>query len=247
LGQRTAEFHLALAKEQKHPDFKPEKAGAEFSAQLAETVVHQVQSSLALLSSRITGLPEEIRRVANRVLSQGSALLGRTDRIAGVGRNMGSLIRLHGDYHLGQVLRTEDRDFILLDFEGEPLRPLAERRRKGSAMKDVAGMIRSLHYAAHTALSAQHVPAEEKAGLKPWSRAWYEWMSAVFADTYFQTAAGGPFLPTADTPIILEAFLLEKAFYELKYELNNRPDWVHIPLAGIVDIMDRKKKTRRKK
>jgi len=241
LARRTAEFHLALSNEQRNRLFKPEKANRAFTGQLAEAIAHEAGQALALLSSKFSDLPSSIRKDADHVLIEGPSLIGKVDQFAEIGEDLGMLIRIHGDYHLGQVLRTNDDDFILLDFEGEPLRPLAERRRKGSPLKDVAGMIRSFHYAAHTGLSkAQEAGANGKQ-LKPWSRIWHDWSSAVFLNVYLDTTTGEPFLPSVDPELILEIFLLEKVFYELKYELNNRPDWVSIPLAGIMDIIKRKK------
>jgi maltose alpha-D-glucosyltransferase/alpha-amylase len=241
LGRRTAEFHLALSEEKKNPAFKPEKSTAVFTEQLAESVIRQIQEPLAMLSAKLNELPAEVRKNGDRVLRDVPILLDRVSEMTDKGEKLGYLIRHHGDYHLGQILRTDEDDFILLDFEGEPLRPLAERRRKGSPLKDLAGMMRSFHYAAETALPEKSGQSGRYENLIPWSRAWHEWMSSVFLRSYFQTAAGAPFLPTVDAGFILEVFLLEKVFYELKYELNNRPDWVHIPLAGIVDIIDTKR------
>jgi maltose alpha-D-glucosyltransferase/alpha-amylase len=241
LGQRTANFHLALAQEKKNPDFKPVNATRMFTEHLAESIAGEIQDSLALLSGRMKDFPAAARKKADRVLVEGPSLLSRIGNLAEVGENLGQLIRHHGDFHLGQILLTADHNFILLDFEGEPLRPLSERRSKGSALKDVAGMIRSFHYAAHTALISAADDGKKRRQLAPWSQAWYAWVSAIFAKAYFDAAAGAAFLPTTDADFILEAFLLEKVFYELKYELNNRPEWVGIPLAGIIDIIDKQK------
>ncbi len=247
LGRRTAEFHLALAEEKKNPAFKPAKSDAVFTEQLAEAVIRQIQDALPMLRAKVTELQAEVRENAERVLSDVPLLLDRVNEMARVGGKLGQLIRHHGDYHLGQVLWTKENDFILLDFEGEPLRPLAERRSKGSPLKDIAGMIRSFHYAAQTAVSTLAGQVEISADLIPWSRAWFDWVSSVFVGAYFETAAGAPFLPTIDPGFVLDVFLLEKAFYELKYEMHNRPDWIHIPLAGIVDIIDKKKTDKREK
>ncbi len=146
---------------------------------------------------------------------------------------------MHGDYHLGQVLRTEE-DFVILDFEGEPARPLAERRSRQSPLKDVAGMLRSYSYAAFAALigSAVHA-ADDDSALEPWALLWQHWAGETFLSGYFSTAstvAVGqvPLLPRGDElRRLLGAFVLDKALYELVYELNSRPDWVRIPLGGI--------------
>jgi maltose alpha-D-glucosyltransferase/alpha-amylase len=253
VGRRTAEFHLALAEEKKNPAFKPEKSTTVFTAQLAESVTRRMQDALAGLNLRMHELPAALRGNCLRVLEEAPALLDGVGRMADMGAALGQLIRHHGDFHLGQILRTKDNDFILVDFEGEPLRPMAARRLKGSPLKDLAGMVRSFQYAAETALAAARGPgdqgeqSEKRQQLLPWGRAWYQWVSAVFLGAYWQTAAGAPFLPTADADFILDVFLLEKVFYELKYELNNRPDWVHIPLGGIIDIIESKRTTKRKK
>ena len=146
---------------------------------------------------------------------------------------------MHGDYHLGQVLWAEG-DFYLLDFEGEPARPLEQRRQKESPLKDVAGMLRSFSYAAFAALFAhtQHRPSAFDR-LEGWARAWQIWSSAAFLKGYLAVAEGASFLPVdpVQRATLLDLFLLDKAYYELNYELNNRPDWVRIPLHGILELV----------
>ena len=154
-------------------------------------------------------------------------------------------IRCHGDYHLGQVLYT-GKDFFIIDFEGEPARPLSERRIKRSPLRDVAGMLRSFHYAAYAALFEQEASGvyashpESLTVLEPWARVWYLWVSAVFLKTYLEVASKAPFLPRTreELQVMLDAYLLEKAVYELGYELNSRPDWIRIPLQGISQLLD---------
>jgi len=141
-------------------------------------------------------------------------------------------IRTHGDYHLGQVLWTGG-DFMIIDFEGEPARPLAERRLKRWPLRDVAGMLRSFDYAVHSALRPR------RKGDLALGKAWLQKVTAAYLAAYYQTAGTASFLPADDTgrQVLLDAFLLEKAFYEVKYELNNRPTWVGIPLKGILGLM----------
>ncbi|PYR57744.1 MAG: alpha-amylase, partial [Acidobacteria bacterium] len=150
-----------------------------------------------------------------------------------------SRIRVHGDYHLGQVLWSEG-DFYILDFEGEPARPLAERRVKESPLKDVAGMLRSFNYAAYAALFA-HASARpaEFDRLEQWAKAWQVWTAASFLKGYLKAAADATFLPAdpVQRASLLDLFLLDKAFYELNYELNNRPEWIRIPLRGILELL----------
>ena len=147
-------------------------------------------------------------------------------------------IRVHGDYHLGQVLYTGS-DFVIIDFEGEPTRTLYERRLKRLALRDVAGMLRSFHYASETALISENIPAESTVRSQAWSRMWVDSVSATFLRSYMSTAGSASFVPRAtdDLEMELKTMLLEKALYELRYELNMRPDWVRIPLRGILDLM----------
>src|SRR5262249_30226285 len=146
----------------------------------------------------------------------------------------GLRIRVHGDYHLGQVLRTEE-DFVILDFEGEPSRSMAERREKQSPLKDVAGMVRSYSYAAYAALLAFTVHApDDYAPLEIWADTWQHWTADAFLAGYGAAIGDRNLLPRGDVwSTLLRVFTLDKALYELSYELNSRPEWVRIPLAGI--------------
>lgn len=151
-------------------------------------------------------------------------------------------IRIHGDYHLGQVLYT-GTDFTIIDFEGEPARTISERRLKRSPLRDVAGMIRSFHYPTYSLLFSQKTfSPEEIRRLEPWADLWYKYVSGVFLRSYFATVAGAPFVPAdrKELALMLNAFVLGKAIYEVGYELNNRPDWVIIPLHGIKDLLEDK-------
>ena len=156
----------------------------------------------------------------------------------------GLRIRIHGDYHLGQVLKTGN-DFIIIDFEGEPARPLSERRIKRSALRDVAGMLRSFHYAPHALLhgQSQHsvIRAEDSAAVETGAGFWYRWVSAAFLRAISPRAA----MPrtclaqSRSCRSCSTSGLIEKALYEISYELNNRPDWVHIPLRGVLELLGR--------
>jgi maltose alpha-D-glucosyltransferase/alpha-amylase len=155
----------------------------------------------------------------------------------------GQRIRIHGDFHAGQVLHT-GRDLVIIDFEGEPARPLSERRLKRSPLRDVAGMVRSFHYAAYGSLLHPNlgpsVRDEDVPALEPWVRAWYRWVSAAYLRGYREATAGAAFLPSdaGEWATVLDALLFHKAFYELGYELNNRPDWVAIPLRGLAQLLE---------
>jgi maltose alpha-D-glucosyltransferase/alpha-amylase len=151
--------------------------------------------------------------------------------------------RIHGDYHLGQVLYTGS-DFVIIDFEGEPARPLSERRTKRSPLQDVAGMLRSFHYAAfsfHLA-SPDGATAEEMKtyDVRPWAERWYACVSERFLNAYFENVVGASFVPPDHDELfpLLRLHLLDKAVYELGYELNNRPAWVAIPLEGISQLLN---------
>jgi maltose alpha-D-glucosyltransferase/alpha-amylase len=175
-------------------------------------------------------------RHADVVLGRRAAFV---DAIAAIGRLRagGKRIRVHGDYHLGQVLRT-DEDFVILDFEGEPGRTLSERRAKTSPLKDVAGMLRSFQYAAEAALIAFE-PTSPVTGdqLAPWAASWERWVSRAFLSAYRDTMADSRTLPSgSDFDQLLHGFMIDKALYELAYELNNRPDWARIPLHALVTL-----------
>ena len=149
--------------------------------------------------------------------------------------------RLHGDYHLAQVLLAQN-DFVITDFEGEPARPLAERRQKHSALRDVAAMLRSFNYAMHQA--TMHATVERPdalASLQAPARAWEAVARKAFLDAYRNTASRAALFTSWDEMRgLLDLFLLEKAFHELAYEVDNRPDWVRVPLAGLLDLLDRR-------
>jgi maltose alpha-D-glucosyltransferase/alpha-amylase len=194
-----------------------------------------------LLKQRLRHIPEELRDQAQELLNLEERVLKRAQSIPE--QKITSLrIRCHGDYHLGQVLYTGN-DFVIIDFEGEPARPLSERRIKRCALRDVAGMIRSFHYAAYTALYDQSargaVRPEDIAVLEPWAHFWYLWVSVAFLKAYLKGVQQARFLPEERSQLqaLLEAYILDKAIYELGYELNNRPDWIRVPLQGILDLL----------
>ena len=150
--------------------------------------------------------------------------------------------RIHGDYHLGQVLFTGS-DFVIIDFEGEPARPLEERRKKRSPLQDVAGMLRSFHYAAYAPLLQKEGSKDRRRKncklLGAWAQYWQKWVSAAFLKTYLEVSGNAIFIPKGreELALLLDVYLLDKAVYELGYELNNRPSWVRIPLDGISQLL----------
>jgi maltose alpha-D-glucosyltransferase/alpha-amylase len=237
LGRRTGELHLALAGSDL-PAFAPEPFNAQSQRSVYQNMRASLRRAFALLQKKLPDLPESFREEAIQVLAAESKILSHEQRI--LDQHTGaSKIRIHGDYHLGQVLHT-GKDFVILDFEGEPARPLSERRLKRSALRDVAGMMRSFQYAAYNALWQPAMRAEDIPFLERWAGFWYREMASVFLQSYLGTTRGAGFIPekTADLQVLLEAYLLDKAVYEIGYELNHRPDWVVIPIRGIKHILE---------
>jgi maltose alpha-D-glucosyltransferase/alpha-amylase len=238
LGQRTAELHVALAAGH-NPAFQPEPFTTRDLAIDTARMAEEARATLDVLERRLAHLPEPARGDAERLLAGREHVNTTLASLAAV-EEPGARIRVHGDYHLGQVLWAEG-DFYILDFEGEPDRPLVERRAKQSALKDVAGMLRSFSYAAYAAQqSAAPAQPGDGATAKAWAAAWQRSVSAAFLRAYLD-AAGSGFLPPdrASFDALLRVFALEKALYELRYEINHRPDWVSIPLQGILELLRR--------
>ncbi|HKB81035.1 MAG TPA: maltose alpha-D-glucosyltransferase, partial [Thermoanaerobaculia bacterium] len=236
LGRRTAQMHLALASRDDIAAFAPEPFTPHYQRSIYQHMRTQAVHAMAAVRRRAKGIPEaellleyepEIQRRLHRVLE---------------GRIGGARIRIHGDYHLGQVLYTGN-DFVIIDFEGEPARPLSERRLKRSALRDVAGMLRSFHYAPFAVVFGQSpgsvIRSEDIAVLEAAGRFWHRWVGAAFLRAYLYESRGAAHLPSSndELAVLLDAYLLEKAMYEIIYELNNRPDWLRIPVHGIVDLL----------
>jgi len=242
LGTRTGELHRVLASERRDPDFAPEPFTELYQRSIYQAILATSRNGLRLLSRRRGTLSPAAAATAD-------LLLGVTDGIDTRLRALyahkmdGERIRVHGDYHLGQVLHT-GRDLLIIDFEGEPARPLGERRLKRSPLVDVAGMIRSFQYASYGTLIRTElgmpIRDEDAEALMPWVRYWYRWVSAAFLRGYLEQTEGASFLPSQDEDraTLLDAFLIQKACYELVYELNNRPDWVAIPLRGLLELLE---------
>jgi len=240
LGQRTAELHLTLASAIDDPNFIPEPFSVTYQRSLYHGMRGFALQVLQLLRGRLKQLPDEAKADALKVLGLEDVIMGHFQYLTRR-KITGMRVRCHGDYHLGQVLYTGS-DFAIIDFEGEPARPLGERRIKRSPLRDVAGMIRSFHYAAYAALrgpGSNVLRPEDLPVLEEWARSWYLWVSATFLKSYLQFTADIPILPRnlEDIRVILDAYLLDKAMYEVNYELNNRPDWVGLPLQGILQML----------
>jgi maltose alpha-D-glucosyltransferase/alpha-amylase len=237
LGRRTAEMHLALASPTHDPAFMPEPLNSKDVDLLRDDLITHASSAFDALKANVARLPDGVLERAALVLSRRTLVLDRFRQLA-TGEIHALRTRIHGDYHLGQVLRSKG-DFVILDFEGEPARSLAERRTKQSPLKDVAGMLRSFSYAAFSALMKYSTRRpEDFSRLEPWAHLWEQSVSSAFLRTYCEYARGVEVVPSEPRMFeqLLEAYVIDKAFYELVYELNNRPGWVMIPLTGILSL-----------
>jgi maltose alpha-D-glucosyltransferase / alpha-amylase len=242
LGRRSAELHIALASDDATPELAPEPFSKLYQRSLYQ--------SMRNLATRVFhDLRQEVDNLDGDVADRAAKLIDAEPRVLDLFRQVADRrvdamrIRTHGDYHLGQVLYT-GRDFVIIDFEGEPARPLGERRIKRSPLADVAGMLRSFDYAPATVFATRvaggMVSVEDAPQAKPLTRVWRSWISSAFLGAYLERAKGATFLPdnTEDIDLLLNAFLLEKALYEVGYELNNRPDWVWIPIEGVLRLVE---------
>jgi predicted trehalose synthase len=220
LGVVTGRLHSCLGSEAGDPDFAPEEPSTENLSLLTATVDEEIERMFVDLDPDDPAL--------GPLAGRGQDVRERLQVLSHIGTG-GRLIRTHGDYHLGQTMLT-DRGWVVLDFEGEPARSLPERRRKRSPLRDVAGMLRSFAYAASAAEQQRGTTAPE---------GWEDRTRDAFLEGYFE-AVDTSLLPPGQDAVgkLLSVFELEKAVYELRYELNNRPDWVGIPVAGIVRLLD---------
>ena len=220
LGEVTGSMHSVLGSDSGDPAFAPEEPGAEAISLITATVDEEIERIFL-------ELPDDDEQLAP-IAGRGQDVRERLSQLSQIGVG-GRMIRTHGDYHLGQVMLT-DAGWVVLDFEGEPARTLPERRQKRSPLRDVAGMLRSFAYLAS---------AVELHGGKPAPDGWEDQARSVFLEGYFR-AVDPSLLPPGQDAIhkLLSVFELEKAVYELQYELNNRPDWVSIPVASIERLLE---------
>jgi maltose alpha-D-glucosyltransferase / alpha-amylase len=236
LGRRTAEMHLAFGSTD-IAGFNPEPFTPHYQRSIYQSMRSQAVQAFQVLRRRGKGIGEadEVLRRETEIQQRFRAVLDK--------KIVATRIRVHGDYHLGQVLRTAN-DFMVIDFEGEPSRPLSERRIKRNALRDVAGMLRSFHYAPYAVVFGQApglvLRTEDRGALEAGATFWHRWVSAAYLKAYFEASRGGAHIPKdyEQARVLLDAYLLEKALYEVVYELNNRPDWVHIPLRGVLELLN---------
>ncbi|WP_337876399.1 maltose alpha-D-glucosyltransferase [Elioraea sp.] len=240
IGRRLGELHAILARPSDLPDFAPERAGAEHAEAWAKDTLAQLDLALAALAG--AAVPEAAMPFAAELRTAAKRLRRAVPRLAR--RAVGALMtRHHGDFHLGQVLIAQG-DVVIVDYEGEPARPLAERRAKASALRDVAGLLRSLDYAAAVATAPEMTaaalvaPAERRAAM---IARWREEASAAFLAAYREAVAAAPqrlVAPSAEAAL-LDLFLVQKAAYEVRYEAANRPEWLPVPLGGLLGLAAR--------
>jgi len=244
LGRTTAGMHAALASDPDDPAFAPEGFTGLYQRSVYQAMRTRTRRAIQLLERVLKAHPDQAEGPIAELLGRGDDVLARFGHLKD-DRLSGARTRTHGDYHLGQVLWT-GRDYVVLDFEGEPARPLSERRLKYSPLRDVAGMLRSYHYAAHIRVRDRFGADLVEADADRWHTAaawWGAWTGAAFLSGYLDESRAttlSQVLPDTrdETARLLDAYVLEKTLYELEYELNNRVDWVTIPLSGVVGQLD---------
>ncbi|MCU0565581.1 MAG: maltose alpha-D-glucosyltransferase [Oculatellaceae cyanobacterium Prado106] len=241
LGQRTAELHLALATNEDDPNFAPEPFTSFYQRSVYQYMRNQAGIILIELNKELRELPDDQQALAMQVLNHKETLLARYKLVIDYPITT-MRIRCHGNYHLEEVLYT-GKDFVIIDFEGESKRPMSERRMKRSPLRDIAGMLQSFYYASQVALQNEInsgvIRAENLLLMEHLAKFTHQWISVVFLKRYLAIAADAPFLPKtqSELQILLEAYLLEKAVYELGYEMEHRPDWLSIPLQRILELL----------
>ncbi len=240
LGQRTAELHMALASVNNKKAFTSEPFSLLYQKSLYQSFRTLFKRTINQMKSSRKKMDEEMRMLFDDIFKNEDLLLNTIKHTLERKKIHTSKIRVHGDYHLGQVLFT-GKDFMIIDFEGEPTRSLTARQIKQCPFKDIAGMLRSFHYAIYMGQLENEPKIPESAGLlKPWLDTWYEVVQKAFVNSYLKTAHGASFIPKEERQIndLLSVYTIEKAIYEADYEFNNRPDWLHIPLNGLKKILN---------
>jgi maltose alpha-D-glucosyltransferase/alpha-amylase len=237
LGQRTAEMHIALKSDSSNPAFTPEYFNANYQRSLYSSLRKLLRDRFSILETMIPKLDGTTQALARKVLDMENSILECFSEIYQSKINA-IKTRIHGDFHLGQVLFT-GKDFVIIDFEGEPGFSFSERRLKKNPLKDVAGMMRSIHYAAFgKILLNENYRDRDLEYLESWADQWQHYVSRFYLGAYMEKMGMGKDL-SRDDEVLIRTFLMEKAVYELGYELNNRPDWVIVPLRGIHYLMTR--------
>ncbi|STX27855.1 Trehalose synthase/amylase TreS [Legionella beliardensis] len=235
LAERTAQMHIALAEETTNKFFAAEHFTLFDQRSLYQSLRNAFIKTSALFKSMAVKLDDQLQEKINKHLADKDGLLDHVKPILNQ-KIGGKKIRCHGDYHLGQILYTGN-DFIIIDYEGEPNRPLSERKIKRPPLKDIAGILRSFHYALYTVLNnktvfttAHHFDAEE----------WYCWICHLFINTYLEYPGIKNLMPKDNNcfSLLLKALMFEKVLHEIEYEINNRPDWLHVPCKGLIQLLE---------
>jgi maltose alpha-D-glucosyltransferase/alpha-amylase len=234
LATRTAELHRALAQPTSDVAFSPQPLTRADIDAYRQRALEEARNTLDLVASNLDAVPAADRERATAVLAQRDQIMARIEACAKA-VPQGVKTRIHGDYHLGQVLVTRN-DFVIIDFEGEPGHTLEDRRAKHSPLRDVAGMMRSFGYVQQSALRSVAHNEAEAARLAPLARAWELEVRTAFLSAYDAAARDAALYESLQVGQgMLGMFEIEKALYELRYELGNRPTWIGIPLQGILD------------
>ncbi|MFC1905727.1 hypothetical protein ACFLXL_02840 [Chloroflexota bacterium] len=241
LGAVTGELHNALATGSDLPDFAPELITASDVQKWIENILAYIDEVMRVLRDKVASYPAHIQEQLLRIISNERVYSSRIEELAVLVDQRAYKTRYHGDYHLGQVLKTTD-DFIIIDFEGEPARALDLRRAKHCPLKDIAGMLRSFDYAVYTALMDVALNREDSFQiLEAWGDIWKRLVCEVFIDGYLEVArrSSKSYVPGSADAIqkALMVFQVDKAIYELNYELNNRPTWAEIPLNYLLSLL----------
>jgi maltose alpha-D-glucosyltransferase/alpha-amylase len=237
IGRRTAELHRALASDPNDPAFAPEPYTTLTQRGMYQSLRSQARRAMEQLRKGLKALPDEVRPLAQEVLDREAGLLELARTILD-GRIAAQRTRVHGDYHLAQLLFT-GKDFVIADFEGEPARPLSDRRRKRSPLRDVASMLRSFDYVTQSALADGRLRPEDAARLAPWARMWHLWVSVEFVRSYLAATDRAAFLPEGrdDRSLLLDFHLLKRAVNELRYELADGSARVRVPLHALRQLL----------
>jgi len=241
IGIRTGQMHLALASGTGLKDFAPEDFSLHYQRSLFSSMQSLVRETFQKSNEKLQKVPDDIKEELEEVIARRQEVLDKYRRIYSKKLDV-IKIRIHGNYHLGQVLFT-GKDVVINDFGGDPGRRFSDRRLKRSPLRDVAAMIKSFRYAANEGImETMQVPKENIAELLPFADLWVHYMRGFFVKAYLETVKGSAFIPedVHDLQMMLETYMLEKVFYDLNYELNNRPDWVRVPLRVLKLILDNK-------
>ena len=238
LAKRTAQLHISLASDTSDPAFRPEPFTTLYQRSIYQEARNLTKLVFNDLRRQLSSYEETLRKEVESLLQRRSEVDSILRGVL-VEKIKGKKIRVHGDFHLGQILFT-GKDFFIFDFEGEPARSISERKLKFSPVKDLTGLVRSFDYAVNAVLNDNTFRDKDLPFLKPWARIWYKVVASIVVRSYMKTMKGSGLLPEdiGSFKILFNTLLMEKAVYELGYELNNRPEYVSIPLNGIKSILE---------